>query len=135
VQRYATRGSETSLGWVTPAGRQTPRPPLRPASRLPSSRNLLSVMNGKEPRAVYDGYGSCPLTVEKGRIVFAEFGYGGKLLPTLAAFDPSWSYGGPRGYLRSGRSALPGAGSNAPDPAVPGHLAVTRMQTFAPVRR
>lgn len=34
----------------------------------------------------YDGYGSCPLTVERGRIVLAEFGYGGKLLPSF----PSW---------------------------------------------
>lgn len=34
----------------------------------------------------YDGYGSCPLTVERGKIVLAEFGYGGKLLPTF----PSW---------------------------------------------
>jgi sulfide:quinone oxidoreductase len=31
----------------------------------------------------YDGYGSCPLTVEKGKVVLAEFGYGGKLLPTF----------------------------------------------------
>jgi len=31
----------------------------------------------------YDGYGSCPLTVERGKIVLAEFGYGGKLLPTF----------------------------------------------------
>jgi sulfide:quinone oxidoreductase len=36
--------------------------------------------------AIYDGYGSCPLTVERGKIVLAEFGYGGKLLPSL----PSW---------------------------------------------
>jgi sulfide:quinone oxidoreductase len=34
----------------------------------------------------YDGYGSCPLTVERGKIVLAEFGYGGKLLPSF----PSW---------------------------------------------
>ena len=33
--------------------------------------------------AVYDGYGSCPLTVEKGKIVLAEFGYGGKRLPSF----------------------------------------------------
>ena len=37
-------------------------------------------------RAIYDGYGSCPLTVEKGKIVLAEFGYGRKLLPTF----PTW---------------------------------------------
>jgi sulfide:quinone oxidoreductase len=33
--------------------------------------------------AHYDGYGSCPLTVERGKIVLAEFGYGGKLLPSF----------------------------------------------------
>ena len=33
--------------------------------------------------ALYDGYGSCPLTVERGHIVLAEFGYGGKLLPSF----------------------------------------------------
>jgi len=36
--------------------------------------------------AVYDGYGACPLTVEKGKVVLAEFGWGGKLLPSF----PSW---------------------------------------------
>jgi sulfide:quinone oxidoreductase len=36
--------------------------------------------------AAYDGYGSCPLTVERGKIVLAEFGYGGKLLPSF----PNW---------------------------------------------
>jgi hypothetical protein len=40
----------------------------------------------------YDGYGSCPLTVERGKIVFAEFGYGGKLLPTF----PKWLIDGTR---------------------------------------
>ena len=48
--------------------------------------NLLSVLKGGEPVAGYDGYGSCPLTVEKGKIVLAEFGYGGKLLPSF----PGW---------------------------------------------
>ena len=32
---------------------------------------------------MYDGYGACPLTVERGKVVLAEFGYGGKLLPTV----------------------------------------------------
>lgn len=31
----------------------------------------------------YDGYGFCPLTVERGKIVLAKFGYGGKLLPSF----------------------------------------------------
>jgi sulfide:quinone oxidoreductase len=50
------------------------------------AENLLAVKAGKAPDAVYDGYGSCPLTVERGRIVLAEFGYGGKLLPSF----PKW---------------------------------------------
>jgi sulfide:quinone oxidoreductase len=36
--------------------------------------------------AKYDGYGSCPLTVERGKIVLAEFTYGGKLAPSF----PAW---------------------------------------------
>lgn len=40
----------------------------------------------------YNGYGSCPLTVERGKIVLAEFGYGGKLLPSF----PSWIINGQR---------------------------------------
>ncbi len=36
--------------------------------------------------AVYDGYGSCPLTVERGKIILAEFGYGGKRMPSF----PRW---------------------------------------------
>jgi sulfide:quinone oxidoreductase len=48
--------------------------------------NLLAMLEGQGPVAGYDGYGSCPLTVEKGRIVLAEFGYGGKLLPSF----PKW---------------------------------------------
>ena len=45
--------------------------------------NVLAVLDGQGPRALYDGYGSCPLTVERGKILLAEFGYGGKLLPTF----------------------------------------------------
>ncbi|MGG7644999.1 TIGR01244 family sulfur transferase [Rhodovulum sp. YNF3179] len=48
--------------------------------------NVLNVLDGKTPVAQYDGYGSCPLTVERGKIVLAEFGYGGKLQPSF----PSW---------------------------------------------
>lgn len=54
--------------------------------------NLLSILKGGQPVAGYDGYGSCPLTVEKGKIVLAEFGYGGKLLPSF----PKWLIDGTR---------------------------------------
>lgn len=50
------------------------------------AENIIMALNGEAPRAVYDGYGSCPLTVERGKIVLAEFGYGGKLLPSF----PKW---------------------------------------------
>ncbi len=50
------------------------------------AENALSFVDGGALTAGYDGYGSCPLTVERGKIVLAEFGYGGKLLPTF----PNW---------------------------------------------
>jgi sulfide:quinone oxidoreductase len=50
------------------------------------AQNISDAMQGLPVRAIYDGYGSCPLTVERGKIVLAEFGYGGKLLPTF----PKW---------------------------------------------
>lgn len=48
--------------------------------------NVLQQLNSKGPIAGYDGYGSCPLTVERGKIVLAEFAYGGKLAPSF----PTW---------------------------------------------
>ncbi len=50
------------------------------------AHNILSDMSVTQGVARYDGYGSCPLTVERGKIVLAEFGFGGKLLPSF----PSW---------------------------------------------
>ena len=47
------------------------------------AENLLSLRAGVPLLSEYDGYGSCPLTVEKGKVILAEFGYGGKLLPTF----------------------------------------------------
>lgn len=50
-------------------------------------RNLLAAMDGRKPAATYDGYGSCPLTVAYGKVVLAEFGYGGKVTPSFP-LDP-----------------------------------------------
>ena len=36
--------------------------------------------------AIYDGYGSCPLTVERGKVILAEFAYGGRRVPSF----PKW---------------------------------------------
>jgi sulfide:quinone oxidoreductase len=54
--------------------------------------NALAALDGRDPVAAYDGYGSCPLTVDRGHIVLAEFTYGGKVSPTL----PTWLIDGTR---------------------------------------
>ena len=55
------------------------------------TENLLSVMQGKEPKASFDGYTVCPIKTEYGKIIMAEFNYDGPA-PTLPlAFDkPRW---------------------------------------------
>ena len=50
------------------------------------AHNVLAAMGKASGSASYDGYGSCPLTVERGKIVLAEFNYGGKVAPSF----PSW---------------------------------------------
>ena len=50
------------------------------------AENLLAQVDGNELTSLYLGYGSCPLTVSKSKIILAEFGYGGKLMPTF----PNW---------------------------------------------
>ena len=46
-------------------------------------RNILSLMHDGEIEEGYDGYGSCPLTTAYGKVMMAEFTYGGKVTPTL----------------------------------------------------
>ncbi|MCX2525389.1 NAD(P)/FAD-dependent oxidoreductase [Larsenimonas rhizosphaerae] len=48
--------------------------------------NLVAQLKGDPLPSCYRGYGACPLTVERGRVVLAEFGYGGELQPTF----PDW---------------------------------------------
>ncbi len=48
--------------------------------------NIVADIAGRSATAQYDGYGSCPLTVERGKIVLAEFGYGGALKPSFPRF-------------------------------------------------
>ncbi|MDH5480006.1 MAG: bifunctional protein tyrosine phosphatase family protein/NAD(P)/FAD-dependent oxidoreductase [Nitrosomonas sp.] len=47
------------------------------------AENLLAAKEDHELKVIYDGYGACPLTVENGKVILAEFGFGGKLLPTF----------------------------------------------------
>jgi sulfide:quinone oxidoreductase len=83
--RHKTYENVWSLGDVMNA----PNAKTAAAARIQApivAENVSADIEGKSPRAVYNGYGSCPLTVERGKIVLAEFGYGGSLLPSF----PTW---------------------------------------------
>lgn len=93
----------TKEGWAA-ADKYTLQHPSYPnifalgdASSLPTSRtgaavrkqapvlvkNLLAVMEGKEPSAKYDGYASCPLVLSYETLLLAEFDYDGKPAPSI----------------------------------------------------
>jgi sulfide:quinone oxidoreductase len=84
--RHPRFGNIFSLGDVCSAPNAKTAAAVRKQAPV-VAENVLSVLGGKGPRAIYDGYGSCPLTVERGKVILAEFGYGGKLLPTFP-LDP-----------------------------------------------
>jgi sulfide:quinone oxidoreductase len=50
-------------------------------------KNLIAALDGQPLPAAYDGYGSCPLTTAYGKVVMAEFTYGGKVTPSFP-LDP-----------------------------------------------
>lgn len=70
-------------GNVWSAGDASSLPTSKTAAAITSQapilvRGLLSVMEGKEPEGTYDGYTSCPLLTEYGKVLLAEFKYGGE---------------------------------------------------------
>jgi len=111
-------------GWVAvdPASLQHPRYPevfaLGDAAGTPNSKtaaavraqipvvreNLLAHLRGEAPKAGYDGYGACPLTTARGRVMLAEFAYGGELRPTFP-LDPRRER---RSYWHFKKDFLPG---------------------------
>ena len=83
--RHKSHDNIWSLGDVMNA----PNAKTAAAARMQApivAENVVADIRGGSPKAMYNGYGSCPLTVEKGKIVLAEFGYGGTLLPSF----PKW---------------------------------------------
>ncbi|WP_374618167.1 TIGR01244 family sulfur transferase [Pandoraea sp.] len=83
--RHKTHGNIFGLGDAT----NTPNAKTAAAARKQApvvAHNVLAALGLAKGVASYDGYGSCPLTVERGKIVLAEFLYGGKVAPTF----PSW---------------------------------------------
>ncbi len=85
--RHKRFGNVFSLGDVCSAPNAKTAAAVRKQSPV-VVRNLLAFLDGKGPRTIYDGYGACPFTVEIGKVIMAEFGYGGKLLPTLPLTRP-----------------------------------------------
>ncbi|MEQ6204516.1 TIGR01244 family sulfur transferase [Sulfitobacter sp. HNIBRBA2951] len=80
--RHKTYDNIWSLGDVMNA----PNAKTAAAARIQApivAENIVADMRGGSPVAQYNGYGSCPLTVERGKIVLAEFGYGGTMLPSF----------------------------------------------------
>ena len=80
--RHKTYDNIWSLGDVMNA----PNAKAMAAARIQApivAENMIADMRGGSPKAQYNGYGSCPLTVERGKIVLAEFGYGGTMLPSI----------------------------------------------------
>ncbi len=89
--RHKTWDNIWSLGDVMSA----PNAKTAAAARMQApivANNVLEDMGISGGIAHYNGYGSCPLTVERGKVLLAEFGYGGKLLPSF----PSWIINGTR---------------------------------------
>ncbi|WP_068299689.1 bifunctional protein tyrosine phosphatase family protein/NAD(P)/FAD-dependent oxidoreductase [Pararhodobacter sp. CCB-MM2] len=83
--RHKTYDNIWSLGDVMNA----PNAKTAAAARMQApvvAQNVADDIDGRSPSAIYNGYGSCPLTVERGKIVLAEFGYGGALLPSFPKF-------------------------------------------------
>lgn len=83
--RHKTYDNIWSLGDVMNA----PNAKTAAAARMQApvvAANVIADIKGGAPVGTYDGYGSCPLTVERGKIVLAEFGYGGVMKPSF----PKW---------------------------------------------
>jgi sulfide:quinone oxidoreductase len=81
--------------WALGDAMNAPNAKTAAAARMQApvvANNLLADLGVVSGIAHYNGYGSCPLTVERGKIVLAEFGYGGKLLPSF----PTWVINGKR---------------------------------------
>jgi uncharacterized protein (TIGR01244 family) len=80
--RHKTYDNIWSLGDVMNA----PNAKTMAAARIQAPvvvENIVADMAGESAVVQYNGYGSCPLTVARGKIVLAEFGHGGKLLPSF----------------------------------------------------
>ncbi|KAJ0163810.1 Sulfide:quinone oxidoreductase, mitochondrial [Colletotrichum tanaceti] len=80
VDQATTRHTKYANVWSS--GDASSLPTSKTAAAITSQApilvsNLLRSLAGKEPEPKYDGYTSCPLTTEYGKVLLAEFKYGG----------------------------------------------------------
>lgn len=107
VRESALADPSSPLGWllVDPATLVHPRHPevfaLGDVTTTPNSKtgaavrrqapvavaNVLAALAGEEPVARYDGYGACPFTTARGKVVMAEFDYTGRPHRTVPFVD------------------------------------------------
>ncbi|MCF6242853.1 MAG: NAD(P)/FAD-dependent oxidoreductase [Bacteroidales bacterium] len=95
VDQYSLRHKTFENVWGLGDVTNTPNAKTMAAVRKQApvvAQNIFDALNGKSPSTVNDGYGSCPLTVERGKIVLAEFSYGGKVTPSCH----TWINDGPK---------------------------------------
>lgn len=93
VDQATLRHKEFDNIWALGDVMNAPNAKTAAAARMQApvvADNLVADIDGRGPQLQYNGYGSCPLTVEKGKIVLAEFGYGGALQPSF----PKWLING-----------------------------------------
>lgn len=80
VDESTTQSTKYSNVWS--AGDASSLPTSKTAAAITAQApvlvgNVLGSLEGQEPRLAYDGYTSCPLTTEYGKVLLAEFKYGG----------------------------------------------------------
>ncbi len=93
VDQITLRHTEFDNIWSLGDVMNAPNAKTAAAARMQApvvAANVTADILGGNPQGAYNGYGSCPLTVERGKIVLAEFGYGGTLMPIL----PKWLING-----------------------------------------
>lgn len=86
VNQFTLR--HTRYGNVFGLGDCTSSPNSKTAAAIKSQtpvlvNNLVDVLHGKDLASSYDGYAACPLTTSHGKVLLAEFTYGGTISTTL----------------------------------------------------
>ena len=77
-----------SLGDVMNAPNAKTGAAVRKQAPIVAHNIIKDINKSSEEYRLYDGYGACPLTVAYGKVMLAEFCYGGKVTPSFP-FDPT----------------------------------------------